>query len=229
MTLPMTTIDYERVRATRAPLWMRQLIRIPEDSTSCHHSSLTDYLDRTVCYSPEGMRQIDSLIEKYRLGAVNKTMNDHYGTVLPRINRKDQILGGSVIYFDAEKGDMLKSEPLTDNLYQWYCFDYYTDDSVFFGEHTLSGKPVAVAQEEKTVLLGALAMPEIDWLAIGHGNDLSEEMARKLFGRQAILFADDMNCDYYDDRFGKFIKIDKSFVDKDINFYLASQVSRQYS
>ena len=119
--------------------------------------------------------------------------------------------------------------PLTDNLYQWYCFDYYTDDSVFFGEHTLSGKPVAVAQEEKTVLLGALAMPEIDWLAIGHGNDLSEEMARKLYGRQAILFADDMNCDYYDDRFGKFIKIDKSFVDKDINFYLASQVSRRYS
>lgn len=148
MTLPMTTIDYERVRATRAPVWQRQLIRIPEDSISCHHSSLTDYLDRTVCYSPEGMRQIDSLIEKYRLGAVNKTMNDHYGTVLPRINRKDQILGGSVIYFDAEKGDMLKSEPLTDNLYQWYCFDYYTDDSVFFGEHTLSGKPVAVVQEE---------------------------------------------------------------------------------
>ena len=109
----MTTIDYERVKATRAPVWQRQLIRIPEDSISCHHSSLTDYLDRTVCYSPEGMRQIDSLIEKYRLGAVNKTMNDHYGTVLPRINRKDQILGGSVIYFDAEKGDMLKSEPLT--------------------------------------------------------------------------------------------------------------------
>ena len=104
----MTTIDYERVKATRAPVWQRQLIRIPEDSISCHHSSLTDYLDRTVCYSPEGMRQIDSLIEKYRLGAVNKTMNDHYGTVLPRINRKDQILGGSVIYFDAEKGDMLK-------------------------------------------------------------------------------------------------------------------------
>ena len=54
-------------------------------------------------------------------------------------------------------------------------------------------------------------------------------MARKLHGRQAILFADDMNCDYYDDRYGKFIKIDKSFVDKDINFYLASQVSRRYS
>jgi hypothetical protein len=62
MTLPMTTIDYERVRATRAPVWQRQLIRIPEDSISCHHSSLTDYLDRTVCYSPEGMRQIDSLM-----------------------------------------------------------------------------------------------------------------------------------------------------------------------
>lgn len=82
MTLPMTTIDYERVKATRAPVWQRQLIRIPEDSISCHHSSLTDYLDRTVCYSPEGMRQIDSLIEKYRLGADNKTMNDHYCSVL---------------------------------------------------------------------------------------------------------------------------------------------------
>ena len=39
----------------------------------------------------------------------------------------------------------------------------------------------------------------------------------------------DMNCDYYDDRFGKFIKIDNSFVDKDINSYLAGQVSRQFT
>lgn len=224
----MTTIDFEKIKASRLPAYRRQLIRIPNDIIGCHYSSLTDYLDNLVGYNREGMKKIDSLIERYHLGAVSKLMNGHFGTVLPCINRKNDIVGGSVIYFDTINGKQLQKDPLTEHLYQWYCFDYYVDGDIFFGEHLLSCKPVAIVQEEKTVLLGALAMKDIDWLAIGLGNNLTDMMVKKMLGRQVILFPDDMSFDYYDNHFGSIIKVDKSFIETDINDYLADIIRKQY-
>lgn len=184
------------VMATKAAPNERLLIEIPKADISLHHSSITDYLDKVMNYDTSMMRKIDELISRFHLGAVYTTLNGHYGSVLPRINERGNVVGGEVIYFDVDNGNILRQDPITNHLYNWYCFDYYTDKKVFFGEHLLSNKPVAVVTEEKTALLGTLAEPSIDWLAVGEGYNLTNGMMTKLVGKRVVLFPDDMSSDY---------------------------------
>lgn len=202
----------------------RMLIEIPRGEIGCHYSSLTDYLDKVVNYDTSMMRKIDELISRFHLGAVSTTINGHYGSVLPRINERGNVVGGEVIYFDADNGNILRQDPITDHLYNWYCFDYYTDNEVFFGEHLLSNKPVAIVTEEKTALLGTLAEPSIDWLAVGGGCNLTNGMTNKLVGKRVVLFPDDMSSDYWTEQFGKQFKVDCGFVNRDINRYLIDKI-----
>ena len=212
------------VMATKAPLYKRLLIEIPKTDIGLHHSSITDYLDKVVDYDTSMMRKIDELISRFHLGAVSTTLNGHYGFVLPRINERRNVVGGEVIYFDADNGNILRQDSITDHLYNWYCFDYYTDKKVFFGEHLLSNKPVAVVTEEKTALLGTLAEPSIDWLAVGEGYNLTNGMMTKLVGKRVVLFPDDMSSDYWTGQFGKQVKVDCGFVNRDINRYLIDRI-----
>jgi len=212
------------VMATKAPLYKRLLIEIPKTDIGLHHSSITDYLDKVVDYDTSMMRKIDELISRFHLGAVSTTLNGHYGSVLPRINERRNVVGGEVIYFDADNGNILRQDSITDHLYNWYCFDYYTDKKVFFGEHLLSNKPVAVVTEEKTALLGTLAEPSIDWLAVGEGYNLTNGMMTKLVGKRVVLFPDDMSSDYWTGQFGKQVKVDCGFVNRDINRYLIDKI-----
>lgn len=121
----------------------------------------------------------------------------------------------------------MKTGKLSDHLYQWYCYDYYDDQDVLFGEHTLSFKPVAIVQEEKTALLGALADYPVDWLAIGHGRKLTKKMIDKLYGRQVILFPDSSIDQEWEILFGAYVKVDKSFVKNDINEYLIDRIKKK--
>ncbi|WP_231559237.1 DUF6371 domain-containing protein [Prevotella denticola] len=175
------------------------------------------------------MRNIDELISRFHLGAVCTTLNGHYGSVLPRINERGNVVGGEVIYFDVDNGNILRQDPITDHLYNWYSFDYYTDKEVFFGEHLLSGKPVAIVTEEKTALLGTLAESSIDWLAVGEGYNLTNGMMNKLVGKRVVLFPDDMSSDYWSEQFGKEFKVDCGFVNRDINRYLIDKFKCQVS
>ena len=183
--------ELKQIRATKAPAYERSFIEIPRDSFAPRHSSLSDYMDKLVNYDAKMLNRIDDLVMRYRLGATSKTMSEHFGTVLPRINKKGVIVGGNVIYYNAEDGTMLQKDELVAHLYSWYAFDYYTDQNVFFGEHRYRGRQTAIVQEEKTAMLGALAYPEIDWLAVGVGNNLTDPMMKKFMGRQVILFPDD--------------------------------------
>ena len=140
----MEIIDYKKIMDTRAPESQRRLVEISREDISPHYSSLTDFMDAALGYEPNLLRHIDRLISHFLLGAVCKVVNGHYGTVLPKINGKGAVVGGSVVYFSAESGNVLFHEPITGNLYRWYCFDYFTDDDVFFGEHLLSGRNIAV-------------------------------------------------------------------------------------
>lgn len=216
--------DLKRISATKAAPNDRMLIEIPKQDIGCHYSSLTDYLDKTTGYDSKILSAIDSLIMRFHLGAVTKLVNGHYGTVLPRINRNNKVVGGSVQYFDTDSGAILQREPLVEHLYSWYCFDYYTDDEVFFGEHLLSNKPVAIVQEEKTALLGTLAEPAVDWLAVGEGYNLTNNMMSKLAGKRVVLFPDDISCDYWEGQFGARFKVDRGFVHRDINRYLIDRI-----
>ena len=212
--------ELKQILATKAPVCQRSFIEIPRDDIVPHYSSLTDYLDKVVGYDAMMLNSIDQLIMRYRLGAVKKLMEGHYGTVLPRINQKGMIVGGNVIYYSIEDGTMLYKDTLTNNLYSWYAFDYYADPNVFFGEHMCRDRQTVIVQEEKTALLGALAHPNYDWLAVGVGNNLTDAMMKKFMGRQVILFPDDFCFDYWSEHFGSKFKVDDSFTHQDINQYL---------
>ncbi|SFG71632.1 hypothetical protein SAMN05216383_13210 [Prevotella sp. KH2C16] len=220
----MENQDLKGMSASKAAPNDRMLTGIPKQDIGCHYSSLTDYLDKAVGYNPKMLSTIDDLIMQFHLGAVTKQVNGHHGTVLPRISRNDKVVGGSVLYFDTGSGAVLQREALVEHLYSWYCFSYYVDSEVFFGEHLLSNKPVAIVQEEKTALLGTLAEPTVDWLAVGEGSNLTKGMMSKLAGRRVVLFPDDMSCDYWTEQFGKQFKVDCGFVNRDINRYLIDTI-----
>jgi len=213
-----------RMMATKAPVHERLLIEISKAEISLHHSSLTDYLDKLVNYDASMMRKIDDLILRFHLGAVSTVINGHYGSVLPRINERGMVVGGEVIYFDVDNGNTLRQDPITDHLYSWYCFDYYTDREVFFGEHLLSSNPIAIVMEEKTALLGTLVEPSLDWIAVGNSYLLTDRMMNRLRGKRVILFPDSMAYDYWNEHFGDQFKVDNGFIKRDINEYLIDKI-----
>jgi len=220
--------ELKKIFATKAPAYERSFIEIPKDSFVPRHSSLSDYLDKVVKADNRMMNRIDNLVMRYRLGAVDKTMNEHFGTVLPRINQKGMIVGGSVIYYNTEDGTMLQKDELVDHLYPWYAFDYYTDHNVFFGEHLCHRRQIVIVPEEKTALLGALAHPNFDWLAVGVGNNLTDAMMKKFAGRLVILFPDDFSYEYWSEHFGSKFKVDDCFTHRDINQYLIDVIHKQH-
>ena len=219
--------ELKQILATKAPAYQRSFIEIPREDIVPHYSSLTDYLDKVVGYETKKLGIINQLIMRYRLGAVRKLMGGHYGTILPRINRKGMIVGGNVIYYNMEDGTALYKDAFIDHLYPWYAFDYYVDPDVFFGEHQYRGGQVVIVQEEKTALLGSLAFPDIDWLAVGVGNNLTEGMMKKLIGRQVVLYPDDFSYDFWREHYGKRFKVDESFIRSDINQYLIDFIHNQ--
>ena len=220
--------ELKRILATKAPAYERSFIEIPRDSIVPHLSSLTDYLDSVLGDSREMQNRIENLVMRYRLGAVDETKNEHLGTVLPRINKKGMIVGGSVIYYNTDDGTIIDKDSLVDHLYSWYAFDYYVDPDVFFGEHLFRNGKTVIVQEEKTALLGALAHPNYDWLAVGVGNNLTDAMIKKFIGRQVILFPDDFCFDFWSDHFGSKFKVDDSFTHQDINQYLIDFIQNQH-
>ena len=111
------------VMATKAVPNERMLIEIPRGEFGCHYSSITDYLDKVANYDTSMMQKIDEIISRFHLGAVCTTLNGHYGSVLPRINERGNIVGGEVIYVDVDNGNILRQDPSTDQRYNGYCFD----------------------------------------------------------------------------------------------------------
>ena len=220
--------ELKQILATKAPAYQRSFIEIPRDSVVPRHSSLSDYMDKVVKYDNRMLNRIDDLVMRYRLGAVSETMNEHFGAVLPRINRNGMIVGGNVIYYNTEDGAMIQKDELIEHLYSWYAFDYFTDPNVFFGEHLWLGRQTIIVQEEKTALLGALAHPDFDWLAVGVGNNLTDAMMKKFIGRQVILFPDDFCFEYWSEHFGSKFKVDDSFIHRDINQYLIDMIHKQH-
>lgn len=205
------------------------LKEISKQDIGFHYSSLTDYLDNVVNHENGMLKAIDNLINRYHLGAVGKLVDGHYGSVLPKIDRSGKIMGGNVLYFDVHDGTTIRAEKITDNLYHYSCYNYIVDKNVFFGENILSNRPVAVVQEEKTALLGALAGYNIDWLAVGYGDNLTSLMLQKLYGKLVVLFTDSLNNDWWKSQFSDKFKVDDSFVKRDINEYLINRIHNRGS
>jgi hypothetical protein len=217
--------ELQKILSLKAPLSLRGLRYM--DAIPPRHSSLTDYIDNRLGYGKKAMAKVDKAISRYSLGAVNKVLLDHYGTILPLIRHDGQTVGGNVLYYDIGIGKVLWKEEITDSLYNWYSYDYYTEAGTFFGEHLVTLNRIAVVQDELTAVLGSISNPDITWLAVGYGRNLTGNMMDKLSGRRVILFANDYNRDFWQEQFGKKYKVDDTFSRMDMNSYLADNILRQ--
>ena len=143
-----------------------------------------------------GKEDTDRLFRLYRVGT-SRMWNG--AAVFWQIDRNGNVRAGKIMGYDVETGHRIK-EPF--NQVSWVHSVRKLPDfrmkQCLFGEHllsdtsaTMSAKPVAVVESEKTALVAALFIPDFIWLATGgmHGCFNSETM-QVLGGREVVLFPD---------------------------------------
>ena len=143
-----------------------------------------------------GKEDTDRLFRLYRVGT--SRMWDG-ATVFWQIDAKGNVRAGKIMGYDAESGHRVK-EPF--NQVNWVHSVRKMPDfrmkQCFFGEHrlsdtssTISSKPVAIVESEKTALIAAHFIPDFIWLATGgmHGC-FNSEAVQALRGREVILVPD---------------------------------------
>lgn len=141
-------------------------------------------------------KDADRLFRLYRVGTSRMWGG---ATVFWQIDRNGNVRAGKIMGYDAATGHRIK-EPF--NQVSWVHSVRKLPDfrmkQCLFGEHllsdtsaTMSTKPVAVVESEKTALVAALFIPDFIWLATGgmHGRFNSETM-QVLGGREVVLFPD---------------------------------------
>ena len=143
-----------------------------------------------------GKEDTDRLFRLYRVGT-SRMWNG--AAVFWQTDRDGNVRAGKIMGYDAATGHRIK-EPF--NQVSWVHSVRKLPDfrmkQCLFGEHllsdtsaTMSTKPVAVVESEKTALVAALFIPDFIWLATGgmHGCFNSETM-QVLGGREVVLFPD---------------------------------------
>lgn len=199
-------------------------VPIPLEKIAFHYSSLTDYIDAALDYDKEGMNRVDAIIGSLHLGAVQTIEKEHYGTILPIIDRNGICVGGSVQFVDVSDGHIIRQETLMEHLDKQ--IDYHINPDVPFGEHLLSGKQIAIVREEKTAILGMMAEQSIDWLAVGHGKELTQGMIDRLCGRRIVMFPGEKDYDHWRAISGSRFIISDTFVEKNLDEYLIERIKR---
>ena len=143
-----------------------------------------------------GKEDTGRLFRLYRVGTSRMWGG---ATVFWQIDRNGNVRAGKIMGYNAETGHRVK-EPF--NQVSWVHSVRKVQDfrmkQCLFGEHllsdtssTISSKPVAIVESEKTALVAAHFIPDFIWLATGgmHGCFNSEAM-QVLGGREVILFPD---------------------------------------
>ena len=143
-----------------------------------------------------GKEDTDRLFRLYRIGSSRMWGG---ATVFWQIDRDDNVRAGKIMGYDAVTGHRIK-EPF--NQVSWVHSVRKVQDfrmkQCLFGEHllsdssaTMSAKPVAIVESEKTALVAAHFIPDFIWLATGgmHGCFNSGAM-QVLHGREVVLFPD---------------------------------------
>lgn len=138
----------------------------------------------------------DKLFRLYRVGTSRMWGG---ATVFWQVDRDGNVRAGKIMGYDAKTGHRIK-EPF--NQVSWVHSVRKVQDfrmkQCLFGEHllsdtsvTMSAKPVAIVESEKTALVAAHFIPDFIWLATGgmHGC-FNSEAIQVLSGREVILFPD---------------------------------------
>lgn len=138
--------------------------------------------------------QIQSIVEKYALGATKKEEVIYW-----QIDTKQQVRTGKIMQYDRLTGKRIKHES---GAIDWVhnklkksgtLPEDYNLQQCFFGEHLLALQPeaiVCIVESEKSAVISAAVFPEIIWLAAGNINGLSVDKCQILKGRTVILYPD---------------------------------------
>ncbi len=151
-------------------------------------------------FQPEA---VDWIAEEYKLGSYTLGDDDDY-TVFPNIDVQGRVCNLKVQRYDTDP-----SSPRFAHSQHGSCrwlgtmwaregrlpLESQFRSSCLFGEHLLvryQSPLVALVESPKNALFGALAFPQMVWVATGNKNALKREVLRPLRGRDVIVLPD---CD----------------------------------
>ena len=145
---------------------------------------------------------VEWLVEEYRIGCYSMNGLDDY-TVFPNIDAQGRVCNLKVQHYDTDldSDGFAHSDQGTYWLGTiWAREGRLPKDAVFrssclFGEHLLPRYPdsvVILVESPKNALFGALAYPQLTWVAVGNKGMLKREVLQPLQGRDVIVVPD---CD----------------------------------
>ena len=166
------------------------------DELVSHENSLCQCLMHM--FQPEAVKWIT---EEYRIGCYEMNGHDNC-TVFPNIDRQGRVCNLKVQHYDTSP-----TSPRFAHSDQGFCFwlgkiwvrehrlpsNAQFNSRCLFGEHLLDRYPqniVALVESPKNALFGALAFPEMLWLATGNKTAFGVEELKPLQGRDIIAIPD---------------------------------------
>ena len=121
-----------------------------------------------------------------------------------QIDAEGRIRTGKVMLYNSSTGKRVKEPfPHINWIHKILKYKDYNLNQCLFGEHLLSmypDKQIAIVESEKTAMLCAGHMPNINWLASGNLNNLSAKRLQYLKGRKVMLYPDAGAFDIWNDK-----------------------------
>ena len=115
-------------------------------------------------------------------------------TVFWQIDVEGRIRSGKVMLYNPDTGKRIKEPfPHINWIHKILKYKNYNLNQCLFGEHLLKiypEKEIAIVESEKTAMLCAGHIPEVNWLASGNLNNLSEKRIQCLKGKRITLYPD---------------------------------------
>lgn len=151
-------------------------------------------------FHPEAVKW---MTEEYRIGCCPLYGQDDY-TVFPSIDINGQVLNLKVQLYDANPGSPLFGHSIKGHSYWlgkiWVDKGLLPKETKYrcdglFGAHLLNHytqTPVVLVESPKNAVFGALAFPDMVWVAAGNKSNLKRNVLEPLRGRDVIVIPD---CD----------------------------------
>lgn len=155
-------------------------------------------------FQPEA---VEWLTEEYRIGCYSMNGRDDY-TVFPNIDAQGRVCNLKVQHYETDQHMERFAHSDQGSCYWlgaiWAREGRLPKEACFcsnclFGEHLLSRYPnskVALVESPKNALFGALAFPQLLWVAAGSKGMLKRNVLQPLQGRDVIVIPD---CDAVDE------------------------------
>jgi len=123
-------------------------------------------------------------IDKYRIGDAKDGRVIYW-----QIDEDNRVRTGKIMLYNPDTGHRVKNRP---NSFDWahrYVKKPFQLEQCLYGLHLIKeGKPIAIAESEKSAIIASLTIPNYTWMATGgKGNFRLMEAVR---GRDVTLFPD---------------------------------------